>query len=90
MMHAIIRNGHDAIHLIGHVDAYNVESLRDHVRGMRGRGQVSLSIDISPADTEALQRHAGRWLERLVADGMRVAVRAGNASVPISASGHAA
>ena len=49
MMHAVIRSSNDTIHLIGHVDPYNVESLRDHVRGMSRHGDVSLSIEIAPS-----------------------------------------
>jgi hypothetical protein len=90
MMHAVIRSSNDTIHLIGHVDPYNVESLRDHVRGMARHGDVSLSIEIEASDTEALQRHAGRWLGRLVATGARVAVRAGTTPVPLFPAGRAA
>ena len=90
MMHAVIRNSNDSIHLIGHVDPYNMESLRDHVRGMTRHGEVSLSIEIEPSDTEALHRHAGRWLGRLIATGARVIVRAGTTPILLFASGRAA
>jgi len=90
MMHAVIRTTNDTIHLIGHVDPYNVESLRDHVRGMGRYGEVSLSIEIAPSDTDALQRHAGRWLGRLVATGARVTVRAGTTPVLLPVPGRAA
>ena len=90
MMHAVIRSPKDAIHLIGHVDAYTVESLRDHVRHMARHGAVSLAIDMDPADQEALHRHAGRWLGRLVASGATVTVRAGARSIPLPVLGRAA
>jgi hypothetical protein len=90
MMHAVIRSPNDTIHLIGHVDAYNVESLRDHVRGMGRHGHVSLSIEIDPADRPALERHAGRWLGRLAGSGARVAIRAGAQPVVLAAPERAA
>jgi len=75
MMHAIIRNGHDALHLIGHVDPYNLESLRDHTRTMARKGTLSVVIEVTPSDEERLTRHAGRWLDRLARDGVSVLVR---------------
>jgi hypothetical protein len=75
MMHAVIRNGHDALHLIGHVDAYNLESLRDHTRAMGRDGGLSVVIDLSPSDEETLTRQAGRWLYRLARAGVPVVVR---------------
>jgi len=75
MMHAIIRNGHDALHLIGHVDAYNLESLRDHTKAMAREGELSVVIEVSPRDEELLTQQAGHWLERLAREGVPVLVR---------------
>jgi hypothetical protein len=75
MMHAVIRNGHDALHLIGHVDAYNLESLRDHTTAMGRDGGLSVVIEVSPKDEELLTAQAGRWLDRLARSGVPVVVR---------------
>lgn len=75
MMRAVIRNGSESLHLIGHVDPYNLESLREHTTSMGREGKVSLTIDVSPADEEALAHHAGRWLARLTRTGANVVVR---------------
>jgi hypothetical protein len=90
MMHAVIRTSNDCIHLIGHVDPYNVESLRDHVRGMGRHGDVSLVIDIAPADEAALLQHAGRWLSRLAGAGVTVRVQAGPRPIALPPRKHAA
>jgi len=78
MMHAVIRTSNDCIHLIGHVDGYNIESLRDHVRGMARHGDVSLWIELAPGDDEALKRLAGRWLDRLARSGVPVSRPSGH------------
>jgi hypothetical protein len=74
-MHAVIRNRHDSLHLIGHVDAYNLESLRDHTKAMARAGGLSVVIEVSPTDERRLTEHAGRWLDRLARDGASVLVR---------------
>jgi hypothetical protein len=76
MMHAVIRTPTDSTHLIGHLDAYNMESLRDYVRRRSDRGGVSLVISIDPADRPALDAHAG-WLGRLGRSGVTVLVCSG-------------
>ena len=75
MMHAIIRNRHDALHLIGHVDGYNLESLRDHTRAMGREGSLSLVIEVSPHDEHRLAEQAGSWLDRLTREGVSVVIR---------------
>jgi hypothetical protein len=75
MMRAVIKNSHESLHLMGHVDAYNVESLRDHTVAMARDGGLSVTIEVSPRDEDLLARHAGRWLARLVRDGVPVVVR---------------
>jgi hypothetical protein len=75
MMHCVIRSGHDALHLIGRVDAYNLESLRDHTRDMGRAGRISLEIHVGPGDEERLMREAGRWLDDLTRRGVPVMLR---------------
>jgi hypothetical protein len=74
MMHAVIRNGQDALHLIGNVDAYSLEALRDHTRSRGREGSFSIEIDVSPEDAGCLAQKAGRWLERLTRWGASGAV----------------
>ena len=76
MMHAVIRTPTDSTHLIGHLDSYNMESLRDYLRGKSGRDGVSLVINVDLGDRYALDAHAG-WLNRLGRDGVKVVVRFG-------------
>jgi hypothetical protein len=75
MMHAVIRNRRDALHLIGHVDAYNLESLRDHTKAMGREGNLSVVIDVTPSEEERLTQHAGHWLARLTRRGVPVLIR---------------
>jgi hypothetical protein len=76
MMHAVIRNGQDdALHLIGAVDAYTIESLRDHTSSMWCWGGLSIEIDVSTEEAESLAQKAGGWLGRLTRRGVSVAVR---------------
>jgi len=75
MMHAVIRGGHDVLHLIGHVDPYNIESLRDHVASMTRNGEVSLFIEVTAKDSRQLSNRAGDWLDHLPRQGVSVKVR---------------
>jgi hypothetical protein len=76
MMHAVIRNGVDALHLIGAVDGYTLEALTEHTTALaRGAGATRLEIEVAPEDESALARGAGRWLLRLAARGVSVEMR---------------
>ncbi|MCW5889914.1 MAG: hypothetical protein KIT14_05115 [bacterium] len=76
MMHAVIRNGVDALHLIGAVDGYTLEALKEHTSALaRGTGTARLEIEVTPEDEVALARRAGRWLLRLAARGVAVEMR---------------
>lgn len=76
MMHAVIRNGVDALHLIGAVDGYTLEALKEHTSTLaRGAGAARLEIEVTPDDERALARGAGRWLLRLAARGVSVEMR---------------
>lgn len=75
MMHAVIRNGSDALHLIGAVDAYTLEALKEHARDLRQGGPIRLEIEVTPEDEPTLARDAGRWLMGLIARGAAVEMR---------------
>ena len=51
---------------------------------------VSLVIDIAPADEAALIQHAGRWLGRLAGAGVTVRVQAGPRPIVLGARRNAA
>jgi len=67
-----------------------VESLRDHVRAMGRHGDVSLTISVTPSEQKELERHAGRWLSRLIEDGVAVLLRSGPYPFALSRRTHAA
>ncbi len=75
MMHAVIRHGADSLHLIGPVDAYTMEVLRDYASAY-DRGRLRrLEIEVTPDDEQALARRMGGWLMRLARHGVAVEVR---------------
>ena len=76
MMHAVIRHGDDALHLIGPVDAYTIEALRDYASTFdRGGGLRRLEIEVTADDEQKLARRVGGWLLRLTRHGVTVEVR---------------
>lgn len=75
MMHAILRTPTDSLHLIGYVDAHNVDSLQQYASEMAREGDLSLLIEVAPGDAPELEREAGDWLRRLVERGVAVVVR---------------
>jgi len=83
-MYAVIRSDHDALHFIGRLDAYNVESLREHARAMRReRTAVEAWISIDPAERRDLGSVADRWLAGFEADGVRVELAAPTSAPPL-------
>ncbi|HEV7734196.1 MAG TPA: hypothetical protein VGR62_18635 [Candidatus Binatia bacterium] len=76
MMHAVIRNGTDALHLIGPVDTYTLDALRDYASSYGlGMGPRRLEIEVTPDDEQALARRVGGWLMRLARHGVTVEMR---------------
>ncbi len=66
MLHAVIRNDHDALHFVAEVNAYNLETLEVHARGMATLGgTVHLDIEVDAADRSYLARRGQRWMKRL-------------------------
>jgi len=75
MMHAVIKNSHDSLHLIGAVAPYNLESLAYHATAMqRSAGPVDLSIWVTRDEEARLRRDARPLFERLTHDGSAVHV----------------
>jgi hypothetical protein len=83
-MYAVIRTDHDALHFIGKLDAYNVESLREHARAMRrDRDAVEAWISIDPAERRGLGSIADRWFAGFEADGIHVELAAPTSAPPL-------
>ncbi len=80
MFHATIRTSRDALHIIGEVDPYNLQTLQQHVRGASrdaNRGAVYLLIQVNTRDGPEFARYAQPWLQRLKSRGVRVDVQVG-------------
>jgi hypothetical protein len=83
-MYAVIRTDHDALHFIGKLDAYNVESLREHARAMRrDRDAVEAWISVDPAERRGLGSIADRWFAGFEADGVRVQLAPPTSAPPL-------
>jgi hypothetical protein len=73
MLHARIRTTHDAFHFIAEVNAYNLQTLRQHVRqSLREDGQLTISMRIDPSDQRAFERYTAPWLPALIESGTPV------------------
>jgi hypothetical protein len=76
MMHAVIKNTHDSLHLIGAVEPYNIESLEYHAKSMQhSGGPLDLCIWVTQDDEATLRRDVRPLFERLEHDGSVVRVR---------------
>ncbi len=70
MLHAVIESRHCALHLISEVNAYNMQTLRQHVTGPANEHEpVYLKIQLDPADIPEFERHTRRWLPVMVSTG---------------------
>lgn len=66
MLHAEIRNGHDALHFFCEANAYNLQTLRQHVRETtKDKGNLHLRVQMDPADRETFQHYTQKWLPTL-------------------------
>jgi len=75
MLYAVIRSERDAFHFFGEVSGYNLQTVRQHVRGTAADGgPVHVRFEIEPKDQAAFERHARRWLAALGAKGTVVEV----------------
>jgi hypothetical protein len=73
MLHAVIRTRHEAFHFFAEPDAYNLETLQQHVRGARREsGGVRLEISFDPPSGPEVVRRITRWLHRLSRIGVAV------------------
>jgi hypothetical protein len=76
MMHAVIRNSNDSLHLIGAVEPYNLESLKYHATSMqKSGGPVDLCIWVTRDEEDRLRRETQPFLDGLTHDGGVVHVR---------------
>jgi len=76
MLHARIRTGRDAFHFIGEVNAYNLQTLRQHVQqSLRECTDLTLSMRIDLPDQRAFERYTAAWLPALIEGGTAVELR---------------
>jgi hypothetical protein len=75
MLHAEIRSRRDALHFVGELSGYNLQTLRQHMtQVMHDSSAVRVHIQVAPSELPFFQRHACRWLPALQARGAIVEV----------------
>jgi len=73
MFHAIIRSRGSVLHLLAEVDAYSLESLRQHVASaMREEPPVHVVIDVDAPEHDEVSGRLRRWAKRLESAGAAV------------------
>ena len=76
MLHAEIRWARDAFHLFGEMDAYNLQTLRQHVLQVLGEDErVEVKIELAAEDWRLFERQTRRWIAQLQQRGAIVAVK---------------
>jgi hypothetical protein len=82
MLRAVIRSGHEALHFIGDLNGYNLQTLQLHARGaLRESGSARVELELDESDA-AVWKHYGRgWLARMDRAGVPVLVRAEDSGV---------
>lgn len=76
MLHAVIRSDHDALHFIGEVNLYNLETVEQHVRSYLKEGdRLELRFEVDPKDRRRFEQQAGPFLSRYTSSGIPVEVR---------------
>jgi hypothetical protein len=77
MLHAVIRTQRDdALHFLGEVNSYNLQTLQFYVRDTAAEGApVRVQVEISAEDQPAFEQHARRWLRRLADRGISLDLR---------------
>jgi hypothetical protein len=66
MLHATIRTPQGALHFIGELDGYNLETIEQYVtESTREWGPVEVRIELERDDADAFEQYAPHWLPRL-------------------------
>jgi hypothetical protein len=76
MLRAVVRSGREAIHFIGDLNGYNLQTLQLHARGARRDGAaVRVEVELDDGDAALWRRYARTWLQRMRRAGVTVFVR---------------
>ena len=85
MLRAIIRSGHEALHFIGDLNGYNLQTLQLHARSaLKEIGSARVELELDESDAVTWKHYERAWLARMDRAGVTVLVRA-KASGPQSA-----
>jgi hypothetical protein len=77
MLRATVRSGHEAVHFIGDLNGYNLQTLQLHARGaLKESGSALVELELDESDAQTWQQYAQRWLARMDRAGVSVLVRA--------------
>jgi hypothetical protein len=75
MLHAVIRSGQGAVHVIGDISEYNLETLVEHARYSLAHGDtVSMKVEVDASERELFLTRSQRWMQRLARSGVEVDV----------------
>lgn len=75
MLHAVIRSDQGAVHVIGDISEYNLETLVEHARYSLAHGEaVSMTVEVDPGERELFLIQSQRWMRRLTRSGVQVDV----------------
>lgn len=80
MFHAVIRNRQGALHFIGEVDGYCLDTLRDHIGSVRRQADPSclhLQIGVDAEQREEFEQRTRRWVKNLLLAGATVTITSG-------------
>ena len=77
MLRAIIRSGNEALHFIGDLNGYNLQTLQIHARGaLKESGCVHVELELEESDAVAWKQFERGWLARMDRAGVDVLVHA--------------
>jgi hypothetical protein len=77
MLRAIIRSGNEALHFIGDLNGYNLQTLQMHARGaLKESGCVHVELELDESDAATWKHFERGWLARMDRAGVDVLVHA--------------
>ena len=75
MLHAVIRSEQGAVHVIGDISEYNLETLVEHARYSLAHGEtVSMKVEIDVGERDLFLERSQRWIRRLTRSGVQIDV----------------
>lgn len=77
MLRAVIRSGNEALHFIGDLNGYNLQTLQMHARGaLKEMGCVQVELELDESDAATWKHFERGWLARMDRAGVDVLVHA--------------